>query len=75
MFNLKNIEYRLTKDSDEKRSADWASLLNVSNVIEFEIALNTLFPEGRVDNVTLAYQCWSPETGKVTDDCELRVQK
>lgn len=74
LFNLKNIEYRLTKDSLGTRTADWSSLLNVSNLIEFEIALNTLFPDGVIETVNLAYQCWSPETGKITDDCELVVQ-
>jgi len=71
LFNLSKINYRF---EGETRQADWAALLNVSNKIEFEIALNTTDKGGTIDEVSIAYQCWSPETGQVTHDCKLSIE-
>lgn len=71
LFNLSKINYRL---EGEIRQADWAALLNVSNKIEFEIALNTTDKDGTIDEVSIAYQCWSPETGQITNDCRFSVE-
>ena len=74
LFNLKQIKYWVENDKPEIREADWASLFNVSDKVEFEIALNTIHEAGVIDEVSIAYQCWSPETGQKTTDCQLVVE-
>ena len=74
LFNLSKISYRILNSDTEIRKADWASLLNVSDRVEFEIALNTVDNRGTLDEVSIAYQCWSPETGQLTTDCELTTE-
>ncbi|OGZ10062.1 MAG: hypothetical protein A3D67_04055 [Candidatus Lloydbacteria bacterium RIFCSPHIGHO2_02_FULL_51_22] len=73
LFNLSNMVYT-EKLSSELRKADWAALLNVSDRTDFDIALNTTDPGGIINEVSIAYQCWSPETGQSTHDCRLIVE-
>ena len=61
-------------NTSEIEKADWAALFNVTNKIKFEIALNTTDPRGTLDEVSIAYQCWSPETGQITHDCRMEVE-
>lgn len=75
LFNLAKMQYRISRVSEEIRTADWAALLNVSDHIEFEIALNTIDSEAIIKEVSIVYQCWSPETGEITKDCNLSVKK
>ncbi len=74
LFNLAKINYKTANADITVRKADWAALLNVSDRIEFEIALNTIDKDGVLEEVAIAYQCWSPETGQVTNDCRLSVE-
>jgi len=74
LYNLSKIEYKITNASSEIRHADWAALLNVSDRIQFELALNTIDKAGVLAEVSIAYQCWSPETGQVTQDCRLNIE-
>jgi hypothetical protein len=74
LFNLSNINYRLKNSDTEVLHADWAALLNVSNRIQFDLSLNTADKGGRLDEVSIVYQCWSPETGQITHDCRLSVE-
>ena len=74
LFNLSKINYKLANSDTEIRRADWASLLNVSDRIQFEIALNTIDKAGILEEVSIVYQCWSPETGQITHDCKLSVE-
>jgi len=74
LFNLSNITYRIDNNTSEIEKADWAALFNVTNKIKFEIALNTTDPRGTLDEVSIAYQCWSPETGQITHDCRMEVE-
>lgn len=67
---LNSISYDGTADTNIQ-VVDWVSLLNVSNKINFGIALNTTSKTGRIDSVDIAYKCWNPQTGKETDDCSL----
>jgi hypothetical protein len=71
IFSLDNIQYIYNKAA---YIANWAALLNVSNKINFEIALNTTDPRGYINEVGIAYKCWNPQTGEVTTDCKLSVQ-
>ena len=74
LLPLNNISY----DGNERQNfkqADWASLLNVTNQINFTIALNTTDPTGRINSVEIAYKCWNPQTGQETKDCSLQVIK
>lgn len=57
------------------KKSDWASLLNVSDQISFNLALNTIRQNGRIDSVEIAYKCWNPQTGEETNDCLLEVEK
>lgn len=70
LFNLSNIVYTEELSSD-MRKADWTALLNVSDRTIFDIALSTTDPGGVINEVSIAYQCWSPETGQITHDCRL----
>lgn len=74
LFNLAKINYKIANVDVAIRKADWAALLNVSDRIEFEIALNTVDKAAVLDEVSIAYQCWSPETGQITHDCRLSVE-
>lgn len=56
-------------------TADWASLLNVSDRIDFTAALNTTRGLGRIDSLEIAYKCWNPKTGEETQDCKLEILK
>ncbi len=75
LFNLNNIFYRENRNASEIIKADYAALFNVSNIIKFEIALNTTNPLGKIDEVNIAYKCWNPETGQETQDCQLSIEK
>jgi len=74
LFNLAKISYKTANVDLTIKKADWAALLNVSDRIEFEISLNTIDKAGVLDEVSIAYQCWSPETGQITHDCKLSVE-
>lgn len=72
LIPLNNINYDGTERLNFKQ-ADWVSLLNVTNQMSFNIALNTIKTLGHIDSVEIAYKCWNPETGEETKDCELEV--
>ena len=74
LFNLSKIKYWEDNNTPDIRESDWASLLNVSNRVKFVISLNTIDKAGIIDEVSIAYQCWSPETGQKTTDCQLSVE-
>lgn len=74
LFNLSDIKYREKNTSSELMKADWAALLNVSDRIEFILALNTAHKTGTLEEVSIVYQCWSPETGQITHDCKLTTE-
>ncbi len=70
LFNLSSIKYTEVL-SGEARKADWSALLNVSDKTRFAVALNTTDQAGVIDEVSIVYQCWNPETGQTTHDCRL----
>jgi hypothetical protein len=55
------------------KEANWSSLLNVTDTMEFEIALSANNEKGNLDLVEIAYKCINKETGKETDTCSLKV--
>ena len=73
LFSLDNISYRANKDSQEVKSANWAALMNVSDIIEFNISLNTEDRSGFIEEISIGYRCFNPETGKETHDCRFEV--
>ncbi len=75
VFSLNNINYWPKRDDTAIRTADWASLLNVSGNVTFEIALNTTNPTGKIESVSLTYKCWNPKTGEENKDCKIMVEK
>ena len=60
-------------DAQNFRVADWAKLLNISNQTKFSIGLSTIHPEGMLEDITIAYKCWDPTTGKETHECQLSL--
>lgn len=73
LFSLDNISYRTNKDSKEVKSANWAALMNVSDIIEFYISLNTEDRSGFIEEISIGYRCFNPETGRETHDCRFEV--
>lgn len=73
LFSLEDITYRPIRDSNEIRSANWAALMNVSDIIEFNIALNTEDRTGYIEEISLAYRCYDFETKKESQDCKFNV--
>jgi hypothetical protein len=59
--------------SQNYKMANWVNLLNVDGVTNFDIALSSLYKSGYIDEISIAYKCWNPETGKETSDCQLGV--
>lgn len=66
---LPNLPYN--PSAQDFRIADWVKLLNVTDQINFRIALSTQNSSGVIDEVRIAYTCWNPLTGKETQDCQL----
>lgn len=75
LFDLSNMTYREGLSTSEIETADWASLLNVSDKVSFDIGLNTTDSKGKILKLQLAYRCWNPDSGKETNDCQLSVQQ
>lgn len=73
LFSLDKIQYWPTSARKAILNADWAALLNVSNEVEFNIALNTNDKTGFIDEILIAYKCWNPITGEENTGCKLRV--
>lgn len=74
LLPLNSITYDGTERKNIKQ-ANWISLLNVSDQIDFQVALNTAEQSGKIDLVEIAYKCWNPETGEETQDCSLDLVK
>ncbi len=73
LFSLDNINYRPDKNSTEIKSANWAALMNVSERIDFHISLNTEDRTGFIEEISIGYRCFNPQTGKETHDCRFEV--
>ena len=76
IFPLNEIQYWKTRADRWRGSlsiADWASLLNVSEEVIFEIALNSEERTGFIDEISISYKCWDPTTGEENRGCELEV--
>lgn len=76
VFSLNKIQYwktRVDRARGNLSRVDWASLLNVSEKVSFEIALNTNDRTGFIDEVSIAYKCWNPATGEENNGCKLVV--
>jgi hypothetical protein len=73
LFALDSITYRPSVGSKKALIANWAKLLNVANIIKFDIALNTTNPTGTIEEIKIAYKCWNPNTGRETQDCNLNI--
>ena len=76
IFPLSEIQYWKTRADRWRGSlstADWAALLNVTEEVVFEIAMNTEERSGFIDEISIAYKCWNPKTGEENSECELKV--
>ncbi len=74
LFDLSQINYYEKLDIPEHRKADWVALLNVTDRIECNLALSTTDKKGNLDEISIIYKCWNPETGKETTDCRLSIE-
>ena len=57
------------------KQVNWASLLNVSDQIEFEVALSADVLNGNIDLIQFAYKCVNKDTGRENDACLLEIIK
>lgn len=76
LFPLSKIKYWKTRNdrvNGNLLTADWGVLLNVSEIISFEIGLNTNDKTGFIDQFSIAYKCWDPTTGKENTECSIKV--
>ena len=76
LFPLNEIKYWKTRSERSQgvlSTADWAALLNVSEKVSFDIALNTENKTGFIDELSIAYKCWNPETGEENEGCKLSI--
>lgn len=74
LFSLDRIPYWATSERKSVLNADWAALLNVSNEVKFDIALNTNDKTGFINEIAIAYKCWNPKTGEENTGCKLDVK-
>lgn len=74
LFSLDRIPYWATSGRKSVLNADWAALLNVSNEVKFDIALNTNDKTGFINEIAIAYKCWNPKTGEENTGCKLDVK-
>ena len=78
LFPLETIYYLPTvpynPQSQNFKIADWTKLLNVTNEVKFILGLSVLDPSAILDEVTIAYRCWDPQTGEETTGCQLGVK-
>lgn len=74
LYPLNKIQYWTDTSHKNILTADWASLLNVSNDINFNINLNSNDKTGFIDEISIAYKCWNPETGEENTGCKLTAE-
>lgn len=68
---LPNLPY--DPNAQNFRIANWATMLNVNSHVYFDIALSTVSKGGLIEDVTIAYKCWDPQTGDESNDCQLSI--
>jgi len=75
LLPLNSISYLPTipfnPNAQNYRIDNWINLLNVSNQTKFFIGLSVPEDNGFIEEVRFAYKCWNPETGKVSQGCQL----
>lgn len=75
IYSLNKIEYWKDRNHKTILSADWSYLFNVSSEVKFELGLNTENKTGFIDEISIAYKCWNPQTGEENNDCRLEIKK
>jgi hypothetical protein len=76
LFLLDDIRYwenRAERAKGNLLVSDWASLLNASETVPFHIAYNSEVPSGFIDELSIIYKCWDPQTGEENNECKLIV--
>ncbi len=58
-------------NSQNYKTANWVNVLNASNQTDFILGLSTLHQEGYIEDVSIAYRCWDPVSGKEIQTCQL----
>lgn len=69
---------KVTYDGTTKnpiKEINLSALLNVADEMEFEVALSADTSLGMLNLVQLGYKCVNKETRKITDECNLEVEK
>lgn len=72
LMPLNQITYDGTSRTNIQE-ADWAALLNVSENISFNIALNSLRSGGKIDYIEIAYKCIDQKSGEESDACNIEI--
>ncbi len=71
LYPLDKIQYWGSHLRAGVLNADWTQLLNVSDTVPFLIALNTINRSGFVDQITIVYKCYNPQSGEENTGCNL----
>ena len=75
VYSLNKIQYMKSRSERSIMTADWSYLFNVSPEVIFQIGLNTENKTGFVDEISIAYKCWNPDTGEENNGCKLEATK
>ncbi|MBI5530400.1 MAG: hypothetical protein HY918_02775 [Candidatus Doudnabacteria bacterium] len=70
---LPNLPYN--PNAQDYYVSDWVKLLNVGNRLSIDLALSTQNQKGVIEDISIAYKCWNPNTGEETTDCQLGITK
>lgn len=77
LFSLDFIPHQRTApydpETEDNLIADWVRLLNSGEVTKFYVALSVENSSALIEEITIAYKCWNPDTGKETQDCVLQA--
>jgi len=58
-------------DAQNFRIANWNHLLNVNSHLDFLLGLSVENNKALIEEISIAYKCWDPKTGKETNGCQL----
>lgn len=74
IYVLNKIDYRKSLSERSLLTADWSYLFNITSEVKFQIGLNTEDQRGFIDEISIAYKCWNPETGEENNGCKLQIK-
>lgn len=77
LFSLSSVPYLpnvpYNPEAQNFETTNWVKLINSASKIEFWVALSTLNQGAVIDEATIVYRCWNPDTLEETTDCQLSI--